>query len=100
MAAANEFLCVIGRIFELGVLELHFSFENLAVDFDKPQGAVEIDVRSRPLQQAFVLEPFDVGKVAQSRQPENLQELPRRDIGEGRAGFRRARAGGDEIEAF
>jgi hypothetical protein len=45
----HEFLCVIGRIFELGVLELHFSFENLAVDFDKPQGAVEIDVRSRPL---------------------------------------------------
>ena len=70
-----EFLCVIRRIFELGALELHVPFENLAVVFDKPQGAVEIDVRSRPLQQTFVLEPFDVGKVAQRRQPKNLQEF-------------------------
>jgi hypothetical protein len=59
-----EFLCVIRRVFQLGVLELHLPFENLTVVFDKPQGAVEIDVRSRPPQQTFVLEPFEVGKVA------------------------------------
>jgi hypothetical protein len=59
-----EFLCVIRRVFELGVLELHLPFENLAVIFDKPQGAVEVDFRLRPPQQTFVFEPFDVGKVA------------------------------------
>ena len=50
-------------------------FENLAVVFDKPQGAVEVDFRLRPLQQTFVFEPFDVGKVAQRREPKDLQEL-------------------------
>ena len=50
--------------FELGVLELPVPFENFSVIFDKPQGAIKIDVRSRPLQETFVFEPFDVGKVA------------------------------------
>jgi hypothetical protein len=59
-----EFLCVIRRFLELGALELHLPFENLAVIFDKPQGAVEVDFRLRPPQQTFVFEPFDVGKVA------------------------------------
>ena len=59
-----EFLCVIRRVFELGVLELHLPFENFAVIFDKPQGAVEVDFRSRSLQEPFVFEPFEVGKVA------------------------------------
>jgi len=59
-----EFLSVIGRVLELGALELPIPFENLAVVFDKPQGGVEIDVRSRSLQEPFVLEPFNVGKVA------------------------------------
>ena len=59
-----EFLRVIRRAIELDVLELHLSFENLAVIFDKPQGAVEVDVQSRPPQQTFVFEPFEVGKVA------------------------------------
>ena len=62
--AAARAPIAIGRVFELGALELTFPFENLAVVFDKPQGAVEIDVRIRPPQQTFVLEPFDVGKVA------------------------------------
>ncbi len=58
------FLCVIRRVVELGALELPISFENLTVVFHKPQGAVEVDVRSRSLQQTFVFEPFEVGKVA------------------------------------
>ena len=65
-----------------------------------PQGAVEVDVRLRPLQQPFVFEPFDVGKVAQCREPKNLQEFFRRDIGEGRAGFGRAHGPVDEIETL
>ncbi len=59
-----EFLCVIRRVFELDALELPVPFENLSVIFDKPQGAVELDVRSRSLQEPFVFEPFNVGKVA------------------------------------
>ena len=84
-----EFLRVIGRI---------FSFENLTVGFDEPQGVVDVDVRLRPLQQAFGFETFDVGKVAQCREPKNLQEFLRRDIGEGRAGFWRAQGPVDEIQ--
>ena len=33
LAGRLEFLCVIGRVFELGVLELHLPFENSAVFF-------------------------------------------------------------------
>ena len=51
------FLYVIGRIFELGALELHFSFKNFTVVFDKPQGVVDVDFRLRPQQQTFVFEP-------------------------------------------
>ena len=40
------------------------------------------------------------GRSRRLSQPKNLQEFFCRDIGEGRAGFRRARAGGDEIEAL
>ena len=57
-------LYVIGHVFGLGALELTVPFENLTVVFDKPQGAVEVDVRLRPPRQTFVLEPFNVGKVA------------------------------------
>ena len=45
----DEWLYAIGRVFELGALELTVPFENLAVVFDKPQGAVEIDVRFTPI---------------------------------------------------
>lgn len=45
-----EFLYIIRRVFEIGVIELHFPFENLAVGFDEPQGGVEADFRMRPLQ--------------------------------------------------
>ena len=57
-------LYAIGRVFELGALELTVPFENFAVIFDKPQGAVEVDVRSTPPQQTFVFKRFNVGKVA------------------------------------
>ena len=100
MRGGLEFLCVIRRVFQLGTLELHLPFENLAVIFDKPQGAVEVDVRSRPPQQTFVFESLDVGKVAQRREPKRFQEFLRGDIGEGRAGFGRAQNSVDEIETF
>ena len=58
------FLCVIRRFFELGALELPVPFENFTIGFDEPQGVVDVVVRLRPPQQTFVLEPFDVGKVA------------------------------------
>ena len=64
------------------------------------QNAIEISYVSGPLQQAGVFELFDVGEVAQTGQTEHLQKLPRRDIGVGRAGFRRARAGGDEVQTL
>ena len=52
------------------------------------------------MQQTGILETFDVGQIAQTGQSEHLQEFPRRDIGVRCAEFRRARAGGDEIEAL
>jgi hypothetical protein len=60
------------------------------------------------LRRAFAFEPLDVGQVAQRGEPERLEELPRRHIGEGGAGLRGAdRAvnepvaleGGDDVAA-
>jgi hypothetical protein len=65
--------------------------EDLAVLPGNPRGAVEVDVRRRPLQQPLVFEPFDVGQIAQGGEPENLEESPCRDIGERRAGLGRAK---------
>ena len=70
--------------------------------------AVEVVVSLPCLHQAFGLEPFEVGQVAQGGEAERLQEFPRRHIGERRAGLRGAdRAvdqsvaleGGDDVAA-
>jgi hypothetical protein len=79
---------------------VHFEREFGVFFLPRAESAVDIGLRSPWLQQSFVLEPFDVGKVAQARQSKRLQEFARRDISEGRAGFRRAQTGVDEIEAF
>ena len=72
------------------LIELHVILENRFVIPRNPQGVVDVEVRFRPLQQRLVFEPFEVGKIAQCREPKNLQEFLRRDVGEGRAGFWRA----------
>ena len=81
-------------IFELGIVELQ------AILARKAKGAVELRLGSRPLQQTFVHELFDVGEVAQRPEAENLQELLCRHIGEGRAGFGRAQSTVDEAIAL
>jgi len=45
----------IGGVFELGIVELQVSCENLAIIARKSQGVVEIGLKLRALQQAFVL---------------------------------------------
>jgi hypothetical protein len=48
------------------LVELHVILENRFVIPGNPQGAVEVDVPFRPLQQPLVFESLDVGKVARS----------------------------------
>jgi hypothetical protein len=81
------------------LVELHVILENRFVIPGNPQGAVEVDVPFRPLQQALVFKSLDVGKVAQCRESKHRQEFLRRDLGEGRAGFGRTQGPVDEIEA-
>jgi hypothetical protein len=58
--------------------------------FRQPERAVQFFVALPSLQQAFGLEPFEVGQVAQGGEAERLQECLRGDIGERGAGLRGA----------
>ena len=62
--------------------------------------AVEIVVTLSYPRQIFGLEPFDVRQVAKAGEPERLQEFPRRDIGERRAGLRGADRAVDQAVAL
>ncbi len=55
--------------------------------FAKTQHAVHIIRTTRPLVKPSILEPLDVGEVAQRGEPKDLQKFLRRDIGERRAGL-------------
>jgi len=59
----------------------------------REESVIEIGLNVRPTQQPFNLQPLDVGKLAQRREAEDLQEFFRRHIGERRAGPRRSAHG-------
>jgi hypothetical protein len=56
----------------------------------KSERVVQIVLPRPSVQQSFGLEPFEVWQVAQGGETKDLQEFPRRHIGEGGAGLRRA----------
>src|SRR5574337_736817 len=56
--------------------------------------------RRGALEQPIGLKPLEVGQVAQGGESKNLQEFPRRDIGERRARLRRADGAVDQALAF
>ena len=77
------FPCVIRCFFELGALELHLPFENLAVV--KPQGVVEIDVRlnwRRPPPRAATRRapgfPAEPQRAPRASAPRSVSPAPRR----------------------
>ena len=68
--------------------------------FAKTQHAVQIIGTRRPLEKPSILEPLDVGEVAQRGEPKDRQKFLRRDIGERRPGLGRAQAGVNEFETL
>jgi hypothetical protein len=68
--------------------------------FRQPERLVEIVVALPAPQQAFSLEPLEVWQVAQGDEAERLEEFPRRDIGERRAGLGSADGAVDEPMAL
>ena len=67
---------------------------------EEAECAVEFGLALGCLRREFAFEPFDVGQVAQGGEPEHLEELPRRHIGERRARLRRADRAVDKALAF
>jgi hypothetical protein len=66
----------------------------------KPEWAIQCFLALPSLQEAFSLEPLEVGQVAQRGEPERIQEFPRRDLGEWRARLRRADGAVDQAMAL
>lgn len=49
--------------------------ENLVFVTAKPEGLDKVDVRLRPLQEGFILEPLDVGQITQGGEPKNIRAI-------------------------
>ena len=86
---SSQPLCAVQFVFDVDLLLV-----------SQPQRAVQFFVALPSLQQAFGLEPLEVGQVAQRAEAERLQKFPRRHIGEGGAGLRRADGAVDQAVAL
>ena len=93
---------VTGEVGQCAAITLRASLSSKAILllFRQPKRAIEIILPLPSLHQAFGLEPFEVGQVAQGGEAERLQEFPRRHIGERRAGLRRADRAVDQAMAL
>ena len=82
-----------------GIIASHFFRKNVPARAEA-EHPIQFRFPLPGLHQAFGLEPFEVGQVAQGSEAERLEEFPRRHIRKRRAGLRGADGAVDQAVAF